>query len=302
MTRACLPPLDPAEPLSAPLPHGACDSHAHVFGPYETFPLEDDRSYTPPVNSVERYIAHLDRFGLARGVLVTASASGKDNRVVVDALQQHPQRLRGIVVASPEVGDAQLDDWHAAGVRGVRANLFRRDGHAVYRNGIGLEALEALAPRLRERGWHAQIWVHAPDLPELAPRLLDLDVPLVVDHMGRMSAARGIHDVGFQQLCRWLAEGRAWTKISGADRNTASGPPYADIDAFAGALLAANPERVVWGSDWPHINYFEQREVPDDGALLNLLERWMPDAKLRHRVLVDNPAALYDFPQETVQP
>jgi predicted TIM-barrel fold metal-dependent hydrolase len=302
MTRACLPPLDHAEPLREALPRGACDSHAHVFGPYERFPLEDDRSYTPPANPVERFIAHLDRFDLARGVLVTASASGKDNRVVIDALQRHPQRLRGIVVAAPEVGDAELDAWHAAGVRGVRANLFRRDGHAVYRNGVGLEALEALAPRLRERGWHAQIWVHAPDLPELAPRLLGLDLPLVVDHMGRMSAARGTQDVGFQQLCRWLAEGRAWTKISGADRNTASGPPYADIDPFAAALLAANPERVVWGSDWPHINYFEQHQVPDDGALLNLLARWMPDAKTRHRVLVDNPAALYDFPSEAAQP
>ena len=295
MTRECLPPLDSATPPGFTLPPGACDSHAHVFGPYDRFPLEEDRSYTPPTNPVDRYIAHLDRFGLARGVLVTASASGKDNRVVLDALRQVPNRLRGVVVAEPGVSDRELEDWHAAGVRGVRANLFRRDGHAVYRNGIGLEALEALAPRLASRGWHAQIWVHAPDLPELAPRLLALGVPLVIDHMGRMNASRGVSDPGFRLLCDWLADGRAWTKISGADRNTAAGPPYADIDPFANALLAANAGRVVWGSDWPHINYFEPPQVPDDGALLGLLARWMPDPALRQRVLVDNPAALYDF-------
>jgi 2-pyrone-4,6-dicarboxylate lactonase len=137
--------------------------------------------------------------------------------------------------------------------------------------------------------------VHAPDLPELAPRLLGLGLTLVIDHMGRMSAGRGVEDPGFQQLCRWLAEGRVWTKISGADRNTMDGPPYADIDVFAKALLAANPERVVWGSDWPHINYYEPSQVPDDGELLNRLFCWLPDTALRKRVLVDNPATLYGF-------
>ena len=234
-------------------------------------------------------------------MLVTASASGTDNRGVIDALERYPQRLRAIVVAGPETDDRELDRWHAAGVRGVRANLFRQGGHAVYRNGVGLEALEALAPRLRERGWHAQIWVHAPDLPELAPRLLALGVPLVVDHMGRMNASRGVDDPGFRFLCRMLAQGEAWTKISGADRNTALGPPYADIDPFAAALLEANPERVVWGSDWPHINYFEPVQVPDDGVLLNLLARWLPDERLRRRVLADNPTALYDFPRNSTR-
>ena len=122
-----------------------------------------------------------------------------------------------------------------------------------------------------------------------------LDLPLVVDHMGRMSSERGVNDAGFQQLCRMLAQGQTWTKISGADRNTVQGPPYSDIDPFVSALLQANPDRVVWGTDWPHINYFEQKHMPDDGTLMNLLTRWLSNEALRHKVLVDNPAALYHF-------
>ncbi|QHI98755.1 amidohydrolase family protein [Xylophilus rhododendri] len=296
MTRPCLPAIAQPSTPQLKLPAGACDSHAHVFGPYAQFPLAEDRSYTPAEYPPASFVEHLDQLGLARGVLVTASACGTDNGSVLAALQAYPQRLRGVFVADADTTEAELDAWHAAGVRGLRFNLYRHEGKAVYRNGVGLEVLQALAPRLAARGWHAQIWIHAPDLVELAPRLTALGVTLVVDHMGRMSAARGVADPGFQELCRLLAEGRAWTKISGADRNTAEGPPYRDIDPFAQALLAANDERVVWGTDWPHINYFDPAQMPDDGALVDLLVRWMPDAAQRQRVLVDNPAALYDFP------
>ena len=296
MTRPCLPALaEPSTPRLA-LPAGACDSHAHVFGPYACHPLADDRSYTPPEYPGPDFIRHLDQLGLSRGVLVTASACGTDNGSVLAALQSNPDRLRGVAVADAQTPDAELDRWHAAGVRGLRFNLYQHGGQSVYRNGVGFDTLQALAPRMAERGWHAQIWIHAPDLVEMAPRLLALDVPLVIDHMGRMSTARGVSDPGFQQLCRMLAEGRAWTKISGADRNGAAGAPYADVDPFARALLAASDARVVWGTDWPHINYFEPADMPDDGVLVDLLERWMPDPEQRRKVLVDNPAALYDFP------
>ncbi|MDB5732263.1 MAG: putative amidohydrolase 2 [Variovorax sp.] len=296
MTRPCLPALSAFSPVGFEVPRGACDSHAHVFGPYDRFPLAADRSYTPDEYPAEAFIAHLDRLGLERGVLVTGSASGQDNGAVLAALQRYPERLRGVAVPAPDTTDDELDRWHAAGIRGVRFNLFKRDGHAVYRNGVGIEVLEALAPRIAGRGWHAQVWIHAPDLVELAPRLLRFGLPLVIDHMGRMAAGRGVDDPGFRQLCRMLADGTAWAKISGADRNTGTGAPWSDIDPFANALLQANAERVVWGTDWPHINYFEAREMPDDGALLNLVARWMPDAAQRRRVLVDNPARLYGFP------
>lgn len=296
MTRPCLPPLPVAVAPAFRAPAGACDSHAHVFGPFARYPLAADRSYTPAEHPADAFIAHLDELGLTRGVLVTASASGTDNSVVIDALRQYPERLRGIAVPAPDIADAQLDAWHDAGVRGVRFNLYQLAGHAVYRNGVGIDVLESLAPRLRARGWHAQIWVHAPDLVELGPRLKALRLPLVIDHMGRMATARGAHDPGFQTLCAMLAEGVAWTKISGADRLQPAGAPYREVDPFVAALMAANAEQVVWGSDWPHINYFETAQMPDDGALFNLLARWLPDGADRQRVLVSNPARLYDFP------
>lgn len=292
MSRSCLPPDATPEPLQFALPTGAWDCHAHVFGPYADYPLADERSYTPPEQPAERYLAHLDRFGFAHGVLVTASATGTDNRSVTDALERVPGRLRGVIVPASDSTDEQLDRWTAAGVRGVRVNLLRKAGQAVYRNGIGLEQLQHLAPRLACRGWHVQVWIHAPDLPELAPALAKLGMPLVIDHMGRMNTDLGVDQPGFQALCRMLAEGRAWAKLSGADRISLTGPPYADADAFALALIDANPEQLVWGSDWPHINYFTP-PVPNDGLLLNRLARWLPDPQLRQRVLVDNPGRLY---------
>lgn len=295
MTRPCLPPLNDHAPVRFALPAGACDAHAHVFGPYARFPLSDERSYTPPENGAEQFVAHLDRLGLSRGVLITASSQGDDNRNALAALRAWPDRLRAVAVVRAAVSESELDALAEAGVRGARFNLYRREGRAVYRNGAGLEDFQALAPRLKARGWHAQIWIHAPDIPALAPTLLAPGIDLVVDHMGRMNAARGVDDAGFQHLCRLLAEGKAWAKLSGADRNSAAGPPYADIAAFAQALLRANADRLVWGSDWPHINYFEAPQVPDDGALCNLLAQWMPDEALRRRVLVDNPARLYGF-------
>lgn len=296
MTRPCFPPLETITPPAFRVPAGACDSHAHVFGPYNRFPLAEDRSYTPEELPARAFIAHLDDLGLERGVLVTGSASGVDNSVTIDALRQFPTRLRGVAVPALETTNAELDEWHDAGVRGVRVNLFKLGGHAVFRNGVGLEVLESLAPRLAERGWHAQIWIHAPDLIELTPRLKALGLPLVVDHMGRMDTSLGPSNPGFQALCALLADGTAWTKISGADRVNPAGAPYHEVDPFATALLAANPEQVVWGSDWPHINYVEAEKMPDDGVLFNLLARWIPDAAVRQRVLVSNPARLYDFP------
>ncbi|ARP82775.1 amidohydrolase [Bordetella genomosp. 8] len=297
MTKPCLPPHPEFEPVRFKVPAGACDSHAHVFGPYSTFPLSDDRSYTPPENAAERFIAHLDRLGLTRGVLVTASAQGDDNRNVLQALSEYPDRLRAVGVLRGDIPEKDLDALAQQGVRGARFNLFKRDGKAVYRNGVGIDDFTALAPRLKARGMHAQIWIHAPDLPEMAPTLLASGVDLVVDHQGRMNAARSVDDPGFQFLCKLLAEGKAWTKISGADRNTAVGSPFPDIAPFATSLLKANSERVVWGTDWPHINYYEPAHVPDDGILLNLLGDWMPDEATRTRVLVDNPARLYGFGQ-----
>jgi len=276
----------------------SCDSHVHVFGPFGKHPLSEDRSYTPAEYLASDFLMHLNRIGFTRGVLVTASVCGTNNGAILEALAAHPRIFRGIVVCDTEVSEEELDAWHALGVRGVRFNLLRKNGQAVYRNGVGLEVLEAIAPRMSARGWHAQIWVHAPDLPELAPRLLNLNLPLVVDHMGRMDTALGVNHPGFVALCRLVAEGQAWVKISGADRIRSSNLSYNDVDPFAKDLIKANIERIVWGSDWPHINYFEEKDLPDDGDLSNLLLRWLPTEQERLQVLVTNPAKLYDFEME----
>ena len=297
MTRPCLGPLGPIAATSRPFtpPPGSCDCHTHVFGPYERFPLADDRSYTPPANPPEHFIEHLDGLGFERGVVVTASVYGTDNASLMNALHRYPDRLRGVAVVDETVSESALDRMTEAGVQGARFNLYRHEGQAVYRNGAGLDALLALAPRLAARGWHAQIWIHASDLPELRPILTALPVDLVVDHMGRMNVSRGVDDAGFQCLVALLAEGRAWSKISGADRLSAAGAPYDDVAPLATALLAANPERIVWGSDWPHVNYFEAERMPDDGDLLAQAGKWLPDEASRQRVFVDNPARLYGF-------
>ena len=296
MSNKCLPPRSSYTNPVFKAPLGACDSHVHVFGPFAKYPLSDERSYTPLEYSADDFLQHLNRIGFSRGVLVTASVCGTNNGAILESLEQYPDRFRGVAVPAVDVTDVELDRWHALGVRGVRFNLLMIDGKPLYKNGVGLDVLEALAPRFAARGWHAQIWAHAPDLPELAPRLLKLGIPLVIDHMGRMNTSRGVDNPGFQYLCNMLSEGKAWVKISGADRigNAASG--YADVDPFAKALINANIERVVWGTDWPHINYFDPALMPDDGNLTNLLARWLPNSQDLERVLVSNPAVLYDFP------
>jgi len=297
MTRICLPPQAEYTAVNFSAPPGACDSHVHIFGPFAQFPLAEDRSYTPQEFSADQFVSHLDQIGFTRGVLVTASVCGTNNGSLLRGLEQYPDRLRGIVVPDINVSDQELDRWHALGVRGARFNLLQIDGKPMYRNGVGLEVLKKLAPKFAERGWHAQIWAHAPDLPELAPQLLPLGLPLVIDHMGRMNTSHGLNNPGFQFLCKLLSEGKGWVKISGADRIGNVKQGYQDVDPFAKALLAANPENVVWGTDWPHINYFDPALVPDDGNLVNLLSRWIDKPQDLERVLVSNPARLYDFPK-----
>ena len=292
MTRDCLPPA-PAEAPDFAMPTAACDCHAHVFGPYDRHPLAAERSYTPPENDGGAFLRQLDAMNIARGVIVTASAYGDRNGSMLDALAAAPERLRGVAVLGEDVSEAELDAMTRAGVRGVRVNLFRRAGQQAYRNGMSLGTLQTLAPRLAARNWHLEAWLHAPDLPELWPALRTCGMTVVIDHMGRMSTAHGVGDPNFQLLRNLLADGAIWAKISGADRLTVAGPPYADVDPFAGTLIDANADRLVWGSDWPHINYFDGG-VPRDIDLLRALRRWTDEDALR-RILVDNPAKLYGF-------
>ena len=296
MTRPCVPYFPPGRAPGFAVPPGACDAHVHVFGPYDRFPLAADRSYTPVEAPVEAFVAHLDALGFDRGVIVTASAQGTGNDAMLDALRRHPTRFRGVAVLPPETTDRELDAMTAAGVRGLRLNLLRdAAGGRTYRNGVGFESLAALGPRIRERGWHLQVWIHVRDLADALPTLEAHGMELCIDHMGRVSSTADTPKTpGFRLLCDLLRDGRAWTKISGADRITGGEAPWSGADPFATAVLAANPGRCVWGTDWPHIAYFD-RPMTVDAELADTLQRWVPDAALRQRILVDNPATLYDF-------
>jgi predicted TIM-barrel fold metal-dependent hydrolase len=291
---ACAAPRAPSRP-KLPLPDKACDTHAHVFGPAERFPYAADRSYTPPDAPLAKYLAMLDTLGFARGVLVQGSAHGSDNAAMLDALERKPERLRGVAVADASVTSDTLRRWHAIGVRALRFNHFFQGGQLHYRGGVPLTDARALAPVMKDLGWHLQLWIDVQDLPETVLLLRDLDLPVMIDHMGRTPAAAGTGTPGFQALLRLLAAGGCWVKLSGAHRISRNGPDYPDAWPFHAALVAENPERLVWGGDWPHPR-MEAHDIPDVGHLLDLFQQWTPDVAIRHRILVDNPVRLYGFP------
>ena len=281
--------------MSERLPRGACDCHAHVFGPAARFPYAEPRSYTPEDAPFEAYMAHLDRLGCERGVLVQPSAYGRDNTAMLDALAREPRRLRGVAVGGSDLTPAILRDWHAAGIRALRANEFRRDGNPYYQNGARLDDVAPLYPARAEVGWHLHLWIDTRDLSELASTLARVpkSMPVVVDHMGRMDHRHGINHPGFQALVRGVGEGRLWSKVSGAYRLGSTAPDYLEAKPFHEALVAANPANLVWGSDWPHPR--PEGPVPDAKHLLDLFVDWTPHAQDRQAILSDNPARLYDF-------
>jgi 2-pyrone-4,6-dicarboxylate lactonase len=277
------------------VPRAACDCHAHVFGPAARFPYAEPRSYTPDDAPLAAYLAHLDRLGCSRGVLVQPSAYGIDNTAMIDALTREPVRLRGVAVGGGELSAAILRQWHAAGIRALRANEFRRDGKPYYQNGVRLIDIEPFYAVMADLGWHLQLWLDTRDLPELAPALARVPVPVVVDHMGRMEHHHGTNNPGFQALVRGVGEGRLWSKVSGTYRLGASPPDYIEAKPFHDALLAANPSNLVWGSDWPHPR--PEGPTPDAQHLLRLFLDWTPGEQHRRAILADNPARLYDFPE-----
>lgn len=279
--------------MSDVLPGGACDCHCHVFGPAVRFPYAEPRSYTPEDAPFEAYIAHLDRLGCQRGVLVQPSAYGRDNAAMLDALARSPERLRGVAVGGAELTPATLKQWHANGVRGLRANEFRRDGKPYYQNGVGLKDIEPLYGAMADLGWHLQLWIDTRDLPDLLPVLARVPMPVVVDHMGRMEHHHGTQHPGFQALLRGVGEGRLWSKVSGTYRLGATAPDYLEAKPFHDALASANPANLVWGSDWPHPR--PEGPVPDARHLLDLFLAWTPKAAHRQAILSDNPARLYGF-------
>jgi len=283
----------PRAPREKP-PSGAWDSHAHIFGPAERFPFAPGRGYTPPDAPAERYIALLDHLGFARGVLVQGNAHGFDNRVLLDALDRYPKRLRGVAITDTRVAPATLRDWHRLGMRGLRFHLFSDAGRPGYVRGVGLDVFEVFRAAMCDLGWIMQVFCDWRLMGEMTARLRDIskEMPVIVDHMLNIPAARGVGDPNFQALLRLVGDGHAYVKVSAAYRLSDRFPDYPDAKPFHDALLRANPERLMWGTDWPHPS-IPDKVMPDDGHLLDLFHAWTSDEQMRRKILVETPARLF---------
>ncbi|MFJ1258696.1 amidohydrolase family protein [Cupriavidus sp. CuC1] len=286
--KSCLPPdPHPINPLHA-LPALACDAHCHVFGPAEHFPYAEDRSYTPPDAPFEALAALHDHLGLARGVIVQASCHGTDNTAMLDAITRSNGRYRGVAIVDVTVTDDALKALNDAGVRGVRFNFVAHLGGAP-----DLDVFDRVLRRVEALGWHVVLHLDAQDIVKYADLIGRIRVPFVIDHMGRVRAEAGLDQEPFRQLLELMRNPLAWVKVCGSERVSAGKRPFDDAIPFARALVHAAPDRVLWGTDWPHPNI--SKDMPNDGELVDLLFRICDDPLLLHKILVENPGRLYDF-------
>lgn len=287
------PVANPKKPRVPP-PPGAWDTHAHIMGPPDKFPYTAGRGYTPPDAPAEKFVALLDHLGFAHGLAVQGNAHGYDNRVLFDALTRFPDRLRGIAITDTRVAPSALRDWDRIGVRGLRFHLFSDAGKPGYVRGVGLDVFEVFRKAMAELGWAMQIFCDWRLMAHLALHLLDIsrEMPVIVDHMLHIPAERGIGDPNFQALLKLVGEGHVHVKVSAPYRLSSRFPDYPDARPFHDAFIAANPERLMWGTDWPHPS-IPAAIMPDDGHLLDLFHDWTPDIAVRQRILVDTPQRLF---------
>ena len=287
----CAPPDFRPHAPRLQLPALACDTHAHILGPATRYAYSAARVYTPPDCLPQDYRHMLDTLGVTRAVLVQPSVYGTDNTAMLDAIKADPQRLRGVAVVDPAISDGELQTLDAAGVRGVRVNIVdvkdRKPGT------LPMAMLRPLAARIAPLHWHMEFLMHADEFPDLDRVFADFPVPIVLGHLGYMKTALGTEAPGFQALLRLMQAGQAWVKLTGPYRISGEPMPHADTVPFAHALLKANADRVLWGTDWPHV--MMKGAMPNDGDLCDLLAQWVPDPAQRERVLVANPARLYGF-------
>ena len=277
---------NPSKPTYRP-PPGSVDAHCHVFGPADTFPYAPERKYTPCDAPKEKLFALRDFLGFDRNVIVQATCHGSDNRALVDALQAAGNRARGVATVGPDISEAELEAMDAAGVRGVRFNFLRRLVDFTPR-----EVLAKVADKIRPLGWHVVIYFEAPDLEELEPFFTSLPTDVVVDHMGRPDVKLGTDHPQFQRFLNFMADNETvWSKVSCPERLSVQGPPYDDVVPYARAIVEQFPDRVLWGTDWPHPNV--KPLMPDDGMLVDYIPRVAVSEELRRKLLVDNPNRLY---------
>ena len=290
---------DPSSPTYT-LPPGAVDAHCHVFGPGDTFPFAPERKYTPCDAGKDQLFALRDHLGISRNVIVQATCHGADNSAMVDAVQASGGRARGIATVHPDVGAAELRELDAAGVRGVRFNFLKRLVDAAPK-----DELAAIAGKIAPLGWHIVVYFESADLGELEGFLGSLPTPLVVDHMGRPDVTKPVGGPEFTRFLRFAERDDVWVKVTCPERLSITGPPardgeqraYADVVPFARRVVDEFPDRVLWGTDWPHPNLTDH--MPDDGLLVDHIPHVAVTPQQRHKLLVENPMRLY-WPGETV--
>ena len=269
------------------LPAGAVDAHCHVFGPGAEFPFAPERKYTPCDAGKAELFALRDHLGFARNVIVQATCHGADNRAMVDACVAANGRARGIATVRRSVTDAELQQLHVAGVRGVRFNFVKRLVDNTPR-----EVFLSIAEKIATLGWHIVVYFEAQDLEGLIPFLKQLPTTIVVDHMGRPDVTKGVDHPDFQRFVDLMTEvDTIWTKVTCPERLTVQGPDYDDVVPFGQRLVETFPDRVIWGTDWPHPNM--KSHMPDDGKLVDFIPRIAPSAAEQQALLVDNPMRLY---------
>ncbi|MGE0801179.1 MAG: amidohydrolase [Lautropia sp.] len=281
------PPVEPTRRPVTRFPAGATDCHAHVFGPQERYPLLAKTHFVPHECPLPSYLRMLRQIGCSRAVLVQPSVYGTDNSAIEDALLQADMPMRAVAVVGEDVTDRELERLHGLGFRGIRINT--ASGTA----GLRIEHARLLAPRIRALGWHLQFYVNFRQQPDIEAALAALDIPIVIDHFARILTTEGTEAPAFKAVLRLLARDNCFAKLMGPYFVSDDYPAFADIAPFARVMAAVAPDRVVWGTDWPHAS--ARRKMPDDGDLADLLAEWIPDERLRHRVLVTNPQRLYGF-------
>ena len=278
------PDQNPVKP-SLTLPANACDSHCHIFGPANLFPYHPNRSYTPPDAGKYTLKALHDLLGIERAVIVHASCHGTIMDATLDAIASSNGKYRGTAMVEIDVSDAELRRLHEGGIRAVRFNFVKH-----------LESVpdpadvKRMADRIMDMGWHLVVHLDAIDINELSPLLVGLPVPFLIDHMARVKGSEGIDQPAFQTLLELMKQDNAWVKICGGERVSSQNAPFHDAIPFAQALITAAPDRVLWGTDFPHPNV---RIMPNDGELVNLFGEYTSDPAVQKQILVDNPDRLY---------
>jgi 2-pyrone-4,6-dicarboxylate lactonase len=272
---------------------GLVDCHFHVIGPVDRYPMMAGRSYTPVEAALSDWQAVMHPLGVVRGVLVQPSIYGTDNRLLVDTLVSAAGSLVGIAAVSADVGEVELDDLAAAGVRGVRMAYSRGAGVAPASGLVHVSALERLAPRLKARGMHLNLLTDSRALTDLEHLLRSSRLPVVLDHMGRVPVEHGAEHEGIQTMCRWLGQGWIWVKLSGLANLSMDAPDFDDVYPLHAKLLQANPLQLLWGSDWPFTR--TRGPVPEASHLMTSLQRWTPEPDIQTQILSRNPQRLYGW-------